>query len=447
MKDIILGSKNFTMKKIYFVLGLLSIGQVSFAQNVQNDSVSKALKQLTTDVSQLKNLKITGWVQAQYQWTQTPGAKTFDGGDFITNSDNRFMIRRGRFKLTYTNRLVQSVVQINATERGVNLVEYYGKLINPWMKSLSVTAGVMNRPFGFEIQQSSADRETPERARFTQILLPNERDLGAMITFQPEKGKKLYGLKVDAGLYDGTGIAVPGTGSLNSAGVVEFDQYKDFIGRAHYKRTALKEKLNFGVGVSSYYGGNMYQNNRVYTFSQSTQGTSNWMLQDTTQQTFMGNRAPRRYFGADAQIAVKSKLGTTTLRGEYITGDQSGQIDDTRSPLSLPTKQDTYIRNFNGAYAYFVQRIAKTKHEVAIKYEWYDPNTKVKQNSLNTSAGFTKAELKYTMLGLGYNCYINDNCKLMVYYNIVRNETSTSIVGYDQDLKDDVLTIRMQFRF
>ena len=182
------------MKKIYFLLGLLSIGQVSFAQNVQNDSVTKALKQLTTDVSQLKNLKITGWVQAQYQWTQTPGAKTFDGGDFITNSDNRFMIRRGRFKLTYTNGLVQSVVQINATERGVNLVEYYGKLINPWLKSLSVTAGVMNRPFGFEIQQSSADRETPERARFTQILLPNERDLGAMITFQPEKGKKLYGL-------------------------------------------------------------------------------------------------------------------------------------------------------------------------------------------------------------------------------------------------------------
>ena len=191
----------------------------------------------------------------------------------------------------------------------------------------------------------------------------------------------------------------------------------------------------------------MYQNNRVYTFSQSTQGSSNWTLQDTTQQTFKGNRAPRHYFGTDAQIAVKSKLGTTTLRGEYITGVQSGQIDDTRSPLSLPAKQDTYIRNFNGAYAYFVQRIAKTKHEVAIKYEWYDPNTKVNQNSLNTTTGFTKAELKYTMLGLGYNYYINDNCKLMVYYNIVRNETSTSIAGYDQDLKDDVLTIRMQFRF
>lgn len=447
MKAIILAFKLNDMKKIYSLLFALLYGGLFLAQNTTNDSLTKAVKQLSTDLSQLKNLKVTGWVQAQYQWTQTPGAKTFDGGDFITNSNNRFMIRRGRFKLTYTNGLVQSVVQINATERGVNLVEYYGKLTNPWMKSISITAGVMNRPFGFEIQQSSADRETPERARFTQILLPNERDLGGMISFQPEKGKKLYGLKVDAGLYDGTGIAVPGTGSLNSAGVVEFDQYKDVIGRAQYKRAAFKEKVNFGLGVSSYYGGNMYQNNKVYTMAADNNGQAIWAMQDTTQQSFKGTRSPRRYFGADAQFSVKSKLGTTTLRGEYITGVQSGQIDDTRSPLALPSKQDTYIRNFNGAYAYFVQRIAKTKHEVALKYEWYDPNTQVNQATLNTTTGFTKAELKYTMFGLGYNYYINDNCKLMIYYNLVRNEKAPNIAGYEQDLKDDVFTLRMQFRF
>lgn len=443
MKDLILDSKFITMKKFYFFTLLTFSSAIVFAQQqVQNDSIAKTLKQVSADINQLKNLKITGWVQTQYQWTQSPGAKTFDGGDFITNSNNRFMIRRGRFKLTYTNGLVQSVVQINASERGVNLVEYYGKLTNPWMKSLSITAGVMNRPYGFEIQQSSADRETPERARFTQILLPNERDLGAMISFQPEKGKTLYGLKVDAGFYDGTGIAVPGTGSLNSAGVVEFDQYKDFIGRAHYKRTVAKEKINFGIGISNYYGGNVYQNNKVYTMNSTT-----WNLEDTTQQNFKGGRSPRHYFGADFQFSVKSKLGTTTLRGEYITGVQSGQIDDTRSPLALPTKQDTYIRNFCGAYAYFVQRIAKTKHELALKYEFYDPNTKLNQTDLNAHTGYTKAELKYNMLGVGYNYYFNDNCKLMVYYNIVRNETSNNITGFDQDLKDDVLTIRMQFRF
>jgi predicted porin len=174
---------------------------------------------------------------------------------------------------------------------------------------------------------------------------------------------------------------------------------------------------------------------------------TSWVLQDTTNQSFKGARAPRRYVGADFQFAIKTKIGTTTLRGEYITGVQSGQVDDTRSPISLPTKQDTYIRNFSGAYAYFVQRIAQTKHEIALKYEYYDPNSKLDQNALNANTGYTKAELKYTMLGVGYNYYFNDNCKFMLYYNIVRNETSTHINGFDQDLKDDVLTVRMQFRF
>ena len=442
-----MASKTYTMKKIYSLITLLFIGGLSHAQAVPADTLSKTVKQLSTDVGQLKNLKITGWVQTQYQWTQTPGAKTFDGGDFITNSNNRFMIRRGRFKLTYTKGLVQSVVQINATERGVNLVEYYGKLTAPWMTSLSLTAGVMNRPFGFEIQQSSADRETPERARFTQILLPNERDLGAMISFQPEKGKKFYGLKVDAGMYDGTGIAVPGTGSLNSAGVVEFDQYKDFIGRAHYKRQAFKEQLTIGVGLSSYYGGNAYQNNRVFELATDASGSSYWMLQDTTSQSFKGKRAPRHYYGGDLQLSLKSKIGTTTVRTEYITGSQPGLTDDSRSPIALPSKPDTYIRNFNGGYTYLIQRIGATKHELALKYEWYDPNTSVDYNAIKNSPLLGKAELKYTMLGLGYNFYINENCKLMVYYNMVKNEASPTITGYTQDLKDDVLTVRMQFRF
>jgi phosphate-selective porin len=307
----------------------------------------------------------------------------------------------------------------------------------------------MNRPFGFEIQQSSQDRETPERARFTQVLLPNERDLGAMITFQPVKGKKLYGLKVDAGFYNGTGIAVPGTTSLNGAGVVDFDSYKDFIGRAHYKKSWNQDKVTLGIGVSHYNGGVVYQSNKVYSnLATDSLGVVSWQLSDTTNgTTFKGGKAPRIYYGGDLQFSVKSKLGTTSIRGEYITGTQSGTVDENKSPNSLPTKPDAVVRNFNGGYAYLIQRIGKTKHELALKYEWYDPNTKVTGADLVGTNGMTKAELKYTMLGVGYNYYMNDNVKFMVYYNMVTNENAKALTGYTTDLKDDVLTFRMQFRF
>ena len=437
------------MKKIVFVVSITAMSTLFAQQGAKDDTLKQTVNQLKTELNQMKNLKITGWVQTQFQHAESKGAKTFDGGDFLPFSDNRFMLRRGRVKFTYSSGLFQGVMQINATDRGVNLVEYFGKITDPWTKSFILTTGVMNRPFGFEIQQSSSDRETPERARFTQVLLPNERDMGAMLTFQPAKGKKLYGLKVDAGFFNGQGIAVPGTTSLNGAGVVDFDSYKDFIGRAHYKKSLKEDKIQFGMGVSHYNGGFVYQNNRVFDqLAIGSNGLMQWQLRDTLTTTLSkGGKAPRKYYGADFQMSVKSKIGTTTIRGEYITGTQSGMIDESKSPSTLPAKMDAYLRSFNGGYAYLIQRLGKTKNEIALKYEWYDPNTKVSSSDFGVGTSMSKAELKYTMLGIGYNYYYNENVKLMVYYNMVTNENAEGISGFDKDLKDDVFTVRVQYRF
>lgn len=424
-------------------------GAGALAQSTQPaDSLAKQVAHLEKEVGILKNLKVNGWIQAQYQWTQSKGAKTFDGGDFLANSNNRFMIRRGRIKFTYTQKLTQFVLQLNGTERGVNVVDFFGKVSDPWTKQFSLTAGIMNRPFGYEIQQSSAVRETPERARFTQVLLPNERDMGAMLTFQPVKGKKLYGLKVDAGFYNGTGIAVPGTTSLNGAGVVDFDSYKDFIGRVAYLKSFKSDKYTLGLGASHYNGGVVYQSNKVYeTLGRDANGNATWMTSDTTNTTFKGGKAPRLYYGADVQFSMVTPIGTTTLRAEYIFGTQTGTRTVNRSPGALPALMDAYQRQFNGFYAYFVQRIGKSKHEVVAKYEWYDPNTKLSSSDFVTGTTMTDAELKYTMLGVGYNFLYDDNIKFMFYYNFVRNEHAAGIAGYAQDLKDDVFTVRMQYRF
>jgi hypothetical protein len=424
-----------------------------------NDSLNKSIQHLKKDLDILKNLKISGWVQAQYQYADTVGVKNFDGGDFPTKSDQRFMIRRGRVKFTYNQKNSQYVLQINATERGVNLVEIFGKYTDPWSHAFSITAGVMNRPFGFEIQQSSADRETPERSRYIQMLLPNERDLGAMLTFQPAKGKKLFGLKIDAGLYNGTGIAVPGTGapvgSVNSPtgatgvnGFTDFDKYKDFIGRIYYSKASKDEKIKFGIGASHYNGGFAYQNNIVFSNTQKdSEGNKIWVAKDTNGIAYKGKKAPRIYTGFEASLSIKSPIGTTTIRGEYVFGTQTGRLTDVRSPQSAPSSSSAnYIRDFNAGNVYFIQRIGKSKHEIAVKYEWIDPNTKISASDLNGKNGMKEGEIKYTMLGFGYNFYLDNNIKFMVYYNTVSNET-TKISGFSRDLKDNILTIRMQYRF
>ncbi|NBU46200.1 MAG: hypothetical protein EBS34_01920 [Flavobacteriales bacterium] len=145
---------------------------------------------------------------------------------------------------------------------------------------------------------------------------------------------------------------------------------------------------------------------------------------------------------------MKSLIGTTTIRGEYMTGTQSGSLSESKSPnIVTYNTSETVIRKFNGGNVYLVQRIGKTKHEIVAKYEWYDPNTLLSSNDFSSGTSFKAAELKYDMLGIGYVNYWDENVKFMIYYNLVKNESANGISGYEKDKLDNVLTFRMQYRF
>lgn len=44
-----------------------------------------------------------------------------------------------------------------------------------------------------------------------------------------------------------------------------------------------------------------------------------------------------------------------------------------------------YLREFNGAYFYFLQNLGSTHHQIGIKYDWYDPNTEVKGTEIGSA--------------------------------------------------------------
>ena len=80
----------------------------------------------------------------------------------------------------------------------------------------------------------------------------------------------------------------------------------------------------------------------------------------------IGDKAPRHYYGGDAQLVYKHAWGKTELRGEYWFGTQPGTATSTANPGTLPTTP-TYIRNFNGAFFYFLQDIIDYRNELMIK--------------------------------------------------------------------------------
>ncbi|MEP6926424.1 MAG: porin, partial [Ginsengibacter sp.] len=156
------------------------------------------------------HIRIGGYIQPQFQLAQQKGAKSYIGGDFAPNVNNRFMLRRGRIRFDYVHfnkndkASVQFVFQFDGTERGVFIRDFWGRLFENKFKFFAFALGMFGRPFSYELNLSSSDRESPERGRMSQILMKTERDLGAMISFEPRKpNDPLRFLKIDAGLFNG----------------------------------------------------------------------------------------------------------------------------------------------------------------------------------------------------------------------------------------------------
>ena len=433
---------------ILIIAGFKVTAQETSVSSEAADSLNNKIENVKSDLELLKRLKITGYIQAQWQLADTAGAVTpYSGGVFPIATDNRFSIRRGRVKLTYENELSTYVLQIDATEKGVSLKDAYVAVKDPWAQFVTLTAGVFNRPFGYEISYSSSSRETPERARIFQNLFPGERDLGAMLTLQQKKGSRFDWIKLDAGLFTGNGI--------NS----EFDSKKDFIGHLSFAKANKSETVKFGGGVS-YYNGSVFQGTKyVYSPGEALDVTQPGLVDSTASNK--NGFANRHYFGVDAQLSFQSPVGFTSFRAEYITGQQpSAKATNASVSGSTLLNYDTYIRQVSGGYVYFIQNIGQTKHQFVLKYDWLDPNTKVKDKEIvaksaagkNTALG--TADIKFNTLGIGWNYRFNSQVKLTAYYEIVKNETtSLSPVGLNRtldtskDLKDNVFTLRVQYKF
>jgi phosphate-selective porin len=146
-------------------------------------------------------------------------------------------------------------------------------------------------------------------------------------------------------------------------------------------------------------------------------------------------------------LSIDWPIGITTLRAEYIQGEQPGVAANSLSPQAAPTAA-IYHRKFNGAYFYFIQNIGQSKFQAVVKYDWYDPNTEIKGLQVGKTGTNTKnvGDIRFDTWGFGLTYRINAFAKIIVYYDKVQNE-KTLVPGYQTDIKDNVTTVRMQFKF
>jgi hypothetical protein len=427
---------------VLLVVKLFSISQKAQAQflvDMIDTSVSEE-KGLWAIYRKADHLQISGYFQPQYQVSQSKGIESYSGGDFAENSNNRFMMRRARIRFDYAHfneegdPSAQVVFQFDGTERGVVIRDFWGRVYENRFRLFSFTTGMFARPFGYEINLSSGDREAPERGRMSQILMRTERDLGIMGTFEPRRGKStLRLLKVDFGIFNGQGLTA----------TEEFDSYKDFIGRIYLKPYPINKTVSLSLGASFFEGGIVQSSRYMYRFSDAG-GVKNFVADSAL--TNIGRKAPRRYRGFDGQVRIKHAWGRTELRAEYWWGVQTGYESASNTP-STPLNKPFYVRKFDGAFLHLLQNIVNDKNQIILKYDFYDPNRQVGGGDIGRPGlAFSKGDIRFNTFGFGYLHHFNTHLKFVGWYDIVRNE-NTQMEEYTGDIKDNVLTLRLQYRF
>jgi hypothetical protein len=165
-----------------------------------------------------------------------------------------------------------------ASEELINdaFVEYYASDV------LTLRVGQFVKPFGFDVQQSSSERESPERAIVAGYFFPGQRDRGAMVAADLGKAAEwLEGVAVYGGVFNGNRFFDDNNDALN----VDVRVRKQFAARP------------FAIGASWEHGSQLLP---------------------------LGSAGSNRssVYGIDAQW-VFGRLG---IRAEYVRGDMPSTL-------------------------------------------------------------------------------------------------------------------------
>jgi hypothetical protein len=247
-------------------------------------------------------LKFSGFVQGRYEWHQDAhNGATFSstGAATATNTD-RFLVRHAYLTTQYKGTNAEYVLQLDANNKdGVAFKDVYAAFVDTWTPlNMKLSVGQFKYPFGYELLQSDADREMPERATIEKFFFDGERDRGARLQGSYDFFNFSVAL-VNGTIFDGSKnlAASKDPASPYPFGSNDPNEYKDWVGRLG---------VDFGDivgGVSGYYGKGLY-------------------IAPATATAAAAPDSRRKYrLGADAQGYIDIPgVGGLALKGEVIYG-------------------------------------------------------------------------------------------------------------------------------
>lgn len=456
------------MKKLKAILFLLvsivalnlSAQEQSQAEKISelNEKVNGLLERAATsesDLAKLTKIKVSGYIQAQYQNFESPA--------LLSKSQNYFSLRRVRIKFTYEAADgVKFVLQPDFAPGNLSLKDAYAVVNDHWTKAFSLWAGKFNRP-NYEVEYSSSQREMTERSLIIRTLYPGERAIGAKLEYNPVNVPLHMQLAVFNG-NDGLTISDRNGANLNATDNIDYDNFKDVMARVTYN-IGLGSFGGLDLGAHGYFGA--AKSNALKTLSSDY---------TTLTDVKFGDRVSRNWLGGEFQLFA-DVLGGLSVKGEYIAGKNAtigyAPVAASGSVAAIPGSAN-FQNNFSGGYLYLIKNLGK-KNQFAFRYDYYDPNTDITGKDVAIK-GFTtsdattlksklsgKGDLATYTYGFAFHHYFDDNIRITLSYEIVNNEkvgTSGKVVDsytteagnpgkldWSNSINQNVFTLRIQAKF
>ena len=261
-------------------------------------------------IASSSKLKFSGFVQGRYEWHQEAinGISYSGSTPTVTNSD-RFLVRHAYLTTQYKGTNAEYVMQIDANNKdGLVFKDVYAAFVETWTPlNMKLSVGQFKYPFGYELLQSDAEREMPERANIEKFFFDGDRDRGVRLQGSYDFFNFSVAL-VNGTVFDGS-KNVAANKDPSPFGSNDPNEFKDWVGRLG---------VDFGDivgGVSGYYGKGLY-------VKPATTNTA-----DPTKNTPETPDSRTKYrLGADLQGYIDIPgLGGLALKGEVIYGKDTAR--------------------------------------------------------------------------------------------------------------------------
>jgi hypothetical protein len=205
-------------------------------------------------IASASKLKFSGFVQGRYEWHQdaTNGVTYSNSGTPTVTNTDRFMVRHAYLTTQYKGTNAEYVMQLDANNKdGIAFKDVYAAFVDTWTPlNMKLSVGQFKYPFGYELLQSDAEREMPERAAIEKFFFDGERDRGARLQGSYDFFNFSVAL-VNGTVFDGSKNLAANKDPV-PYGSADPNEFKDWVGRLG---------VDFGDivgGVSGYYGKGLY---------------------------------------------------------------------------------------------------------------------------------------------------------------------------------------------